>query len=52
VLLAQPQFVVKAGPLFLGVELDIRHDFPRRDFYAGKSNTWDIRLGPMILFDF
>jgi hypothetical protein len=52
VLLTQPQFVVKAGPIFLGVELDIRHDFPRKDFFTGKSNTWDIRLGPMILFDF
>jgi hypothetical protein len=52
VLLTQPQFLVKVGPLSIGTELDIRHDFPRKEFFAGKSNTWDIRLGPMILFDF
>jgi hypothetical protein len=52
VLLTQPQFVVKLGPVYVGAELDIRHDFPRKEFFTGKSNSWDIRLGPMLLFDF
>lgn len=54
VVLAQPQIVVQVGPVYLGAEFDIRHDFPRKDFFTaqGKTNTWDIRLGPMAMFNF
>lgn len=54
VVLTQPQIVVKLGPVYVGAEFDIRHDFPRKDFYTsqGMSNTWDIRLGPMAMFNF
>jgi hypothetical protein len=54
VVLTQPQIVVQVGPVYLGAEFDIRHDFPRKDFYTSQdmSNTWDIRLGPMAMFNF
>jgi hypothetical protein len=54
VVLTQPQVVVKVGPVYLGAEFDIRHDFPVKAMYTGqgKSNTWDIRLGPMAMFNF
>ena len=52
VVLTQPQVIFKVGPVYLGAEFDIRHDFPRKDFFEEDESTWDIRLGPMLVFNF